>query len=132
MNKVNLLEQLNKINIERQNDRGYFETVATEQLTKVLNDFDYSKEIDVTELEFIWVRESVEKKIFDGELLAIFSLQNAREKKFTHIFGALNFVKQWERDNIYELVTDLTDPISVANSVVYILGLEIIHSLNFE
>jgi hypothetical protein len=130
MNKVNLLEQIS--NCEFAENKDY--SIAKSKVMQMIQESkqESKQDYDIVMIEHNWGDYSIAKGIFDDSDSAIFYLKKFALRGHRGILGATEFVKNYELKNLFELVTDLTNPIEVANSVVYILGLEIIHSLNFE
>lgn len=45
----------------------------------------------------------------------------------SHVFDAIELVKEWEQENTGEVNTDFSNPESVANMAAYVLGSDILH-----
>jgi len=126
MNKENLLEQISNCEFAENKDYSIPKSKIIQMVIESKQDYD------IVMIEHNWGDLSIAKGIFDDSDSAIFYLKKFALRGLRGILGATKFVKNYELKNLFEVVTDLTNPIEVANSVVYILGLEIIHQLNFE
>lgn len=85
--------------------------------------------LDMLESGYTGYMDDLHNEVFNTGYYIIGTYQAKQALTEYGVFDAIDRVQTWERDNLGELYTDVSDPEKLANMLYYIIGEEIINDL---
>ena len=85
--------------------------------------------LDMLESGYTGYMDDLHNEVFNTGYYIIGTYQAKQALTEYGVFDAIDRVQTWERDNLGELYTDVSDPEKLANMLYYIIGEETINDL---